>query len=272
MKTALLFLITVISVLSGAVVADALPEDSNSITGAGVWGSIKKHTKKAAKKVTKTAKKAVKETKKAAKKVEKEVKKAAKKAGKEAKKLTKEAEKFGKKAKNQAGKLVKEVEEIKKLPGAVQDLSKKVESEIRKVPKTIKDLPGDIKGELEKWAKSPEKVYKDLIKKVKNEINAQKDTIKNLAQGKVCSELNKAYDGGRSESQAEKFVLHELVPSIKSAVRPQVAAIVATAAAPINALPVAGQVIYAAVVPAATEWGSDYAAKKGINEALDACD
>ena len=265
-KILILFSVVMVIAMAGFVVAEAYTQQAEGITGS--WG-MPKFVKKAAHAVKKEVKKAEKKIEKKAEQAVKTVEKTAKKA---AKRVGTEAQQFGKKVGNEVENLVQDAEKIKDLPDKVKGLPSKLESEIKKTPGRITGLPGKVKAEIEQWAKNPEKVYKDTIHKVKREIDAQSDTIRNLAQGKVCAAYNHAQESGVYDSQIKRFISHDLLPPIKTTVRPHIAVIVASVAAPINALPVVGQAVYIVVVPAATEWGTDYAAKKAIKEALKRCD
>ena len=187
-------------------------------------------------------------------------------AQREANDATNEAQRFTNRAGKEAGRFGKRADAEwqrtdERVSGELNRFGGRVDAEFNRIDDNIKKL-GD-KAEAE---------YKRLLRKVKDEINAQTGTIKNLAQGKVCKGYQEALQSEVLRNKIEDTISRQIIAPIKNLLRPHVASIVATMALPINSIPVLGQAIYAAVVPAATEWGTDYAAQRAINEALKQCD
>ena len=229
----LVFSFVVMVALVGFVIHEAYPDDSNAITG-----DFKKP-------------KWVKKVQKEASRVEARVEKEAARVGE---RVNAEGQRFGHRVDAEAQRFDERVSnEVERFGGRVDDEFNRIDDNIKKL--------GD----------KAQEEYKRVLRQLRSEIDAQVETMRNLAQGRVCDAYQSARQSKVASEQIDKFVSQELLPPIKNALRPQVASIVATIAAPINSIPVLGQVIYAAVVPLATEWGTDYAAKRAIKEALNNC-
>ncbi|GEM_PF-3924337 len=150
-----------------------------------------------------------------------------------------------------------------------QRFDDRVGNELERFGSHVEDEFNRIDDNIKKLGDKAEEEYKRLIKKVREEIDTQKDVLKSLSKGNICQTYNAAQKSDLYD--AKKWIYDQVLPVIKPVLRPHVAAIVSQVAAPINAIPIIGQVIYVTVVPIATEWGTDYAAKKVVREALEEC-
>ena len=193
-----------------------------------------------------------KKLKRAIRKVEKEVGRVDDNLKKAAEKIEAEGKRFGKRTNAEWQRFDERVGD------ELQRFGNRVEDEINRIDDNIKKL-GD----------KAEEEYKRVLRKVREEIDTQKDVLKRLSKGNICNAYNAAQKSDLYD--AKKWIYDQLLPVIKPILRPHVATIVSQVAAPINAIPIIGQAIYVTVVPLATEWGTEYAAKKVIREALEEC-
>lgn len=207
---------------------------SPTITGDASWKKMRKKIKQAVKKVEAEVNRVDDNLKKAADKVEAEGKR------------------FG-----------------KRTNAEWQRFDERVGNELERFGDRVEDEFNRIDDNIKKLGDKAEEEYKRVLRKVREEVDTQKEVIKSLSKGNVCNAYNAAQKSDVYD--AKQWIYDQLLPVIKPILKPHVAGIVSQVAAPINAIPVLGQAIYAAVVPLATEWGTDYAAKKVIRESLEEC-
>lgn len=150
-----------------------------------------------------------------------------------------------------------------------QRFDERVGNELERFGSRVEDEFNRIDDNIKKLGYKAEEEYKRVLRKVKEEVDTQKDVLKSLSKGNICQAYNNAQKSDLYD--AKQWIYDQVLPVIKPILRPHVAAIVSQAAAPINAIPFIGQVIYVTVVPLATEWGTEYAAKKVVREALEEC-
>lgn len=215
---------------------------SPTITGDASW---RKKLKRAARKVEK-------QVSRTSQRVEAEVNRVDDNLKKAADKIEAEGKRFG-----------------KRTNAEWQRFDDRVINEVERYGNRVEDEFNRIDDNIKKLGDKAEEEYKRLIKRVREEVDTQKDVLKSLSKGNICQTYNAAQKSDLYD--AKKWVYDQVLPVIKPILRPHVAAIVSRVAAPINAIPLIGQAIYVTVVPIATEWGTDYAAKKVIREALEEC-
>ncbi len=264
----ILFSLVVVVALFGLVFVEAGALDSDFSDVTGQKSKWKKKFKKAFKPIQQ-------EAKRFAGRVEAEAQRVEKKA-------SAEAGRFGARAEDEWKRFDNRVSaELERSADKTEDEFKRynarIEAEINRVDDNLKKLGKEIE----------EKVKKELerlLKKVKNEVEAQKGVFKNMAKGNVCGAYKSAQ---KSDAyNVNQLIYNQLVPPIKSGIRPVVQGIVQpaiplvqSALASLNAIPIAGNALYAALAPSMLAYMqgpmiddlSENAAKKAIREALEEC-
>lgn len=232
---------------------------SDDPTGHGTLKKWKKKAKSTWQKsgIEKVDDKAKAEAERTAKRLKEEAERSKEKIEAEAKRLEErtkaEAGRFGKRVNAEWGRFDDRV------GNELERFSERVEAEVNRIPDNIKKL-GD-KAEAE---------YKRFLEKIKKELETQKTVFKNLAKGKICDAYQQAQKSDAYD--VKKWIYDTLMPPIKNVLRPHVATLVTQIAAPLNAIPLVGNVLYAmAVNPATIEKLTENAAKKAIREALEEC-
>jgi len=187
-------------------------------------------------------------------------------------KVTKEVARVDDNIKKAADKVAAEAGRFgKRIDAERQRFDDRVINEVERYGNRVEDEFNRIDDNLKEWKDKAGAEIKRARENLKKEIDAQTSTLKNVAQGRVCDAYNSAQQSAVFKEQVDRFVSQQLVAPIKNLVRPQVASIVVSVAAPLNAIPVVGSIVYAAAVPIMTEWGTDYAARRVISEALKQC-
>ncbi|MBI4155120.1 hypothetical protein HY498_03480 [Candidatus Woesearchaeota archaeon] len=222
----------IIIVIFGAIIYESY-YDEDKITGNASWKKIRKKIKAEAKRVETRVEKEVKRTDDNLKNLDDKAKAELKRAEKRFKK------------------------NIKNFKEDIKEAGYKIDKELNRIDDNLKEL-----------ADAPKEEFERFKKKVKEEIKAQKDLIKSIRKGDVCGALNAAES---SQVYDVKGIINDLASKLKPVVRPIVEKIVLTIASPLNAIPVVGNILYAAAL-AMIDPLTDRAVLEAVDELLEECD